>query len=184
MKKFVILSIVLLMLAGFAITSSAAVTWVDLLADQDIVVGRLMVNARDDLQCFFIVYNTATTEWELLETHLYVGYEKPTKSAPGQFPYGPEDVFLVPIPNNVVGYKIPYGDVIGDSTGDGIEIYIAAHAKVQKPIVDEFGVPILDEDGNPTYQEETAWAEGDESIPIPPGRNWATYFTIVVVVPE
>ena len=182
MKKFVILSIVLLMLAGFAITSSAAVTWVDLLADQDIVVGRLMVNAHDDSQCLYIVYDTRGTEWELLEAHLYVGIEKPEKSAPGRFPYGPEDVFLVPNPSILV-YKIPYDEFVGDFKGT-LTIYFAAHAKVQKPIVDESGKPILDEDGNPTYQEETAWAEGDESIPIPPGRNWATYFTIVVVVPE
>ena len=41
MRKFIVISIVLLMLAGFAITSSADV--VTLFADQDVDVGTLTV---------------------------------------------------------------------------------------------------------------------------------------------
>ena len=89
MKKFIVLSIVLLMLAGFAITSSALE--VDLVVGRKYipVVGTLTVLIEGD---FLIVrYDTNPTgcEWELLETHLYVGTEEPEKSAPGRFPYGP-----------------------------------------------------------------------------------------------
>jgi len=163
MKKFIVLSIILLMLAGFAITSSAMV--VTLFADQTIDVGTLNVEV---IGSNLVVTYNITDPWELLETHLYVGTVAPTKSAPGRFPYGPEDA--------VDGVcTIPLADF-----GGVFSLYIAAQAEVQKPIVDEFDVPILDGDGNPTYQEETAWAIGDESICIPPCKNWAMYFSFVV----
>ena len=82
MKKFIVLSIVLLMLAGFAITSSADV--VNLKADQIINVGTLtVVVVGTDL---VVTYAITTAPWELGDTHLYVGLVKPPKSAPGRFP--------------------------------------------------------------------------------------------------
>ena len=162
MKKFIVLSIVLLMLAGFAITSSAME--VTLWAGQNIEVGYLTVAVvGDNLE---VTYTITDPEWELLETHLYVGTIAPTKSAPGRFPYGPEDA---------VGgvYTIPL-DELPDPDVDG-NIVIAAQAEVRKPEIDpDTGEQMVDPDtGELIYQEETAWAEGDE---IRPGKNWAMYF--------
>ena len=162
MRKFIVLSIVLLMIAGFAITSSA-IEVVTLWAGQNIEVGYLTVEVVGDN--LVVTYNI-DDPWVLGETHLYVGTEPPIKSAPGRFPYGPEDV-------------VEEGKYVIDLEGFTGTIYIAAQAEVQKPIVDGEGNPILDGAGNPTYQEETAWADGD---PIRPGKNWAMYFSFTVVV--
>jgi len=153
MRKFIVISIVLLMLAGFAITSSA----------QDLVVGRQHVPVGtltvavvgDNL---VITYDITDSEWELLGTHLYVGITPPTKSAPGRFPYGPEDV----------SEEGKYVIALGVFTGT---LYIAAHAEIG--MIDGDGNPVLDE-----YEEqikETTWAYGENQIP--PGKNWAMYFT-------
>ena len=144
MKKFIVLSIVLLMLAGFAITSSAK--GVTLLAGKDINVGTLTVEVvGDDL---VVTYNI-TSPWLLEETHLYVGTSPPTKSAPGQFPYGP-------------GGAVYTIDLDGFT---GI-LWIAAHAVVTNP----------EELDNCESREETAWAFQCELWRIHPNKNWATYF--------
>ena len=158
MKKFIVLSIVLLMIAGFAITSSA----------QELVVGRQHVPVGEltvevDIGGNLVVtYIITDPEWELLGTHLYVGIVAPKKSAPGRFPYGPEDA--------VDGvYTIPLADFGGVAI-----LYIAAHAEIG--MIDEDGNPVLDEALEQI--EETTWALGDECIP--PCKNWAMYFTFVV----
>jgi len=156
MKRFIILSIVLLVLAGFAITSSA--NGVILFADQTLDVGNLtLVVSGTDL---VVTYNI-TLPWVLGETHLYVGTSKPTKSAPGRFPYGPEDA---------IGgvYTIDLTDFITDFTVP-TTLYIAAQAEVTNP------TEIDPDTGEP--REETAWAEGDR---IRLNKNWAMYFTFVV----
>ena len=156
MKKFIVLSIVLLMLAGFAITSSAMD--VTLWADQDVNVGTLTVEVvGTDL----VVTYAITLPWVLGDTHLYVGDSAPTKSAPGRFPYGADDA---------VGgiYTIPLAD-LGAEAGD--ILFIAAQAEVTNP--DEIdlitGLP----------REESVWADG---IQIRPGKNWAMYFEFEIVV--
>ena len=152
MRKFIVLSIVLLMLAGFAITSSADV--VTLYADQVIDVGTLTVVVDGDN---LVVTYAITAPWVLGDTHLYVGTVAPTKSAPGRFPYGPEDA---------VGgvYTIPLADFNGETT-----LYIAAQAEVTNPTeIDP--VTLLP-------REESVWAEGDE---IRLGKNWAMYFEFEV----
>ena len=154
MKKFIVLSIVLLMLAGFAITSSAEV--VTLLADQDLDVGTLTVEVvGTDL----VVTYAITPPWVLGETHLYVGKLVPKKSAPGRFPYGADDA---------VGgiYTIPLAD-LGAKAGD--ILVIAAQAEVTNP--DEID-PVTE-----LPREESVWADGTQ---IRPGKNWAMYFTFVV----
>ncbi len=111
MKKFIVLSIILLMLAGFVITSSANME-VGLYAGKDIYVGKLIVEVvGGDL---VVTYDIIAT-WLLVETHLYVGIDPPTKSAPGQFPYGPGGAV----------YTIPLTDFSGAAI-----VYIAAHAVV------------------------------------------------------
>ena len=154
MKKFIVISIVLLMLAGFAITSSA--TDVTLWADQEIDVGTLTVEVvGTDL----VVTYAITAPWVLGETHLYVGELVPKKSAPGRFPYGPDDavdgVYIIPLAD--------LGAVAGDT------LVIAAQAEVTNP--DE-----IDPDTE-LPREESVWADGDR---IRPNKNWAMYFEFVV----
>ena len=172
MKKFIVLSIVLLMLAGFAITSSAQLVTVTLFTDQTLPVGTLTVAVvGGDL---IVTYDITDSGWELLETHLYVGKLAPKKSAPGRFPYGPEHVYIL----SPGVYTIPLADFDGATT-----LYIAAHAEIG--MIDEFGDPVLDVPEIGEQIEETAWATGEEGFePIPPGKNWAMYFEFVLVVPE
>ena len=161
MRKFIVISIVLLMLAGFAITSSAL--------EVDLVVGRkhipvgdltVEVNAAGNL---VVIFNITDPEWELLETHLYVGTEPPAKSAPGRFPYDAIDGV----------YEI---DLLADFPG-ATTLYIAAHAEIG--MIDEFSAPVLDEALEQIEETTWAWTVGDLSIP--PGKNWATYFEFKVV---
>jgi len=165
MKKFIVLSIVLLMLAGFAITSSAMD--VTLWAGQNINVGTLTVEVvGDNLEVTYIM--DPDEGWELLETHLYVGTSPPEKSAPGRFPYDAIDGV----------YEIDLETDFPEAT----TLYIAAQAEVRKQEVDpDTGELMFDPDtGEPIYQEETVWAEGDE---IRPDKNWAMFFTFPVVAP-
>jgi hypothetical protein len=159
MKRFIVLSIVLLVLAGFVMTSSAAEV-VTLFADQEIDVGTLTVEVVGGN--LVIAYAITNSEWELGDTHLYVGIEAPTKSAPGRFPYGPEVA--------VDGvYTIPLTDFPG-----AITLNIAAQAEIG--MIDEYGDPVIDPDTEEQI-EETAWAEGDQ---IRLGKNWAMYFTFIL----
>ena len=156
MKKFIVISIVLLMLAGFAITSSAME--VTLWAGQNIEVGYLTVAVvGDNLE---VTYTITDPEWKLGETHLYVEDLVPTKSAPGRFPYGPEDV-------------VEEGKYVIDLDGFTGTLYIAAQAEIG--MIDEYGEPVLDEYDEQI--EETVWADGTQ---IRSGKNWAMYFEFVV----
>jgi len=184
MRKFIVLSIVLLMLAGFAITSSAED--VTLWAGQDINVGNLtvVVDGTDLVVTYNIDPEDPEEGWELLETHLYVGYTNPEEltSAPGQFPYSEEHVpavftftYRIPIAD-IDSYELKGGKkwVVVEDEGLGEVIYIAAHAEVRM----QTGVDFED---NPVYQEETAWADGEE---IRPEKNWAMYFSIEVPIED
>jgi len=185
MRKFIVISIVLLMLAGFAITSSA--NGVTLLAGQDINVGNLTVVV--DGADLVVTYTITDPEWELLETHLYVGKTNPEDltSAPGQFPYSEEHDLVVPtftyiIPiSEIDSYSLKGGKKWVADESFGVElgdvIYIAAQAEIG--MIDEDGEPVLD-DLDPLIGEqieETAWAEGEQ---IREGKNWAMYFTFTV----
>ena len=184
MKKFIVLSIVLLMLAGFAITSSAEA----LLADQDIDVGTLTVTVSDgDLIVTYTMYPLFPDEgeWELLETHLYVGYTNPEEltSAPGQFPYSEEHdpavftvKYTIPI-SEIESYELKGGKkwVVVEGAPPGSVIYIAAQAEIG--MVDGDGEPIFYPDTEDQIKE-TAWAFGEDKIR--PGKNWAMYFEFTV----
>ncbi len=160
MKKFIVLSIILLMLAGFAITSSAME--VTLFADQSLPVGTLTVEVvGGNLE---VTYTITNPEWELGDTHLYVGILPPKKSAPGQFPYDAIDgVYEIDLEEGFTG-----------------TLFIAAHAEIG--MIDEDGNPVIDPDTEEQIME-TAWATGGEEegfACIPPCRNWAMYFEFVV----
>ena len=157
MKKFIVLSIVLLMLAGFAITSSAAMK-VPLLADKNMEVGCIFLEVEKG---YLLVSYFIDDKWELLETHLYVGYVEPTKSAPGRFPYDAIDGVYK------INLKTDFPYVVG------CRLFIAAHAKIG--LIDEKGNPVLDE--NSEQIKETTWADnGSEGYLIRPGKNWAKFF--------
>lgn len=196
MRKFIVISIVLLTLAGFAITSLAQEPMVvDLLAGQTIKVGTLTVGVvGSDL---VVTYNIDPEDpeegWELLETHLYVGYTNPEEltSAPGQFPYSEEHdhavltfTYTIPI-DDINSYSLKGGKkwVVDEEAviGPDDRIYIAAQAEIG--MIDEDGNPVLDppppEEGGEQI-EETAWAEGTE---IRLGKNWAMYFQFPEVAP-
>ena len=163
MRKFIVVSIVLLMIAGFAITSSAQDT-----LEVDLVVGRKHIPVVGELTVVVVGVNlvityTITDPWELGETHLYIGTSAPTKSAPGQFPYGPESDYATD-----VGYTIPL-DELPDPDENG-NIFIAAQAEVSMVDTNNFNELI----------EETTWAWTEGDLSIPPGKNWATYFTFTV----
>ena len=155
MKRFIVLSIVLLMLAGFAITSSAMDF--TLLAGKDINVGTLTVeiDGNGDL----VVTYAIDVPWVLGETHLYVGTSAPTKSAPGRFPYGADDA-------------VEEGKYVIDLEGLTGILYIAAHTEVTNPTeIDP--ITLLP-------REETVWADGTQ---IRSDKNWAMYFTFEVPAP-
>jgi len=162
------------MLAGFAITSSA----VTLLADQTIDVGTLTVEI--DGGNLEVTYTITNLEWELLETHLYVGYTNPEDltSAPGQFPYSEEHdpavltfTYIIPI-SEIDSYSLKGGKKwVVDDEGEPDEIYIAAQAEIG--MVDGDGNPVLDVPEIGEQIEETAWADGEK---IREDKNWAMYF--------
>jgi len=101
----------------FEYTGDPATVTVDLLAGQYMDAGD--VTATIDGDYLVVTYNV-DDDWDLLGSHLYVGLEAPTKSAPGLFPYNQDD-----FPSGV--YTIALADI-----GYGGEtIYIAAHAVVE-----------------------------------------------------
>jgi len=118
---------------------------VDLIAGQNEVAG--MVTVDDDGVNLLITYKT-TGDWEMTETHLYVGKTDPKEltSAPGQFPYSVEHdptvttyTYTIPI-SEIDSYKLNKGKKwVADNNpgiGPGDQIYIAAHAEVIRPIID------------------------------------------------
>lgn len=94
------------------------------------------------------------TDWEIVETHVYVDTSAPTKHSPGKFPYVADE--SVPVP-------------------DGTLIYIAAHAEIMRDTGE------LDEYGEPIYEYETVWAQTGENDILfrdaGKGNKWASYFT-------
>jgi len=115
-------------------------------------IGDVVVTFDDEGQ-FTVVYTIDDLSWTLVETHVYLGEAAPTKSAPGKFPYTATDTITLTLEPGTV-------------------VYIAAHAQLQMEIVDP-------ETGEIIVIEETGWAQSANpdmpNIPIPPGKNWATY---------
>jgi len=129
---------------------------VRLIAGQHIDVGS--VNAKVVGDYLYVTFKT-TDGWKMTDTHLYVGTEKPSKHAPGQFPYKSGKLSGV----TSYTYKVPLSDIVSDcSKGDKTVIYLAAHADVKKP----------------GAGSETAWGEGDCISVNPQGKcaPWAMYF--------
>ena len=166
MNKLVLLSALMIAIIGTFGTVSAEEIH-NLVAGGDQVVGNVTVSIVDEN---ISVTFTTTDGWLLNETHLHVANEsedipqtKKNNPIPGQFDYSEEHVSGV----TEYTYVIPLDGFSGD-------VYIAAHAVVQKPLLDEeSGESILDEFGVPIFDEESAWGNDNPFK----GKNWAMYST-------
>ncbi|ODS39880.1 MAG: hypothetical protein A7315_10280 [Candidatus Altiarchaeales archaeon WOR_SM1_79] len=164
-KNLGVFALIGLLLMG--IVAMSGCIEVPLLADQNITAGTVYVGAYDG-ENLTVCYVTMDG-WEIIETHVYVGAEPPTKSALGKFGYKHED------PPNVTHdcYNIPLSEIDGlCSMGEETDtLFIAAHAELQKEVECPPDVE------PPCYREETGWGNGTE---IRPGKNWAMYFEDVI----
>ena len=160
MKKvsFLTIAFIITLMAGTASALTA-----DLVAGQNTVIGTVTVwHVGSTL---FVEYYTTTSDWVMTQTHMHIATsltEIPQKNGnpkPGKFDYKTK--------HNPSVTKYLY--IIPGGWSDGSELYIAAHAVVQKVVIVDGTVVIL---------EETAWGDGtcDPEDPYEfPGNNWATY---------
>jgi len=98
--------------------------------------------------------------------HLYVSTRPPRKSAPGRFPYKHENLDGATIDV----YRIPLSEFEAEC---GETLYFAAHTEQRKILG-------FDDKGKAIYQEETGWAFDGDDPRIPPGKNWARYFSVTI----
>lgn len=148
---------------------------VALIAGQHLNVGAVCVAVHHDvdtsLQCgagssgvVKVTYYT-TGGWELVEAHLAAGDEyddiptnNPGHPQPGQFPYSQSGIYGSTHTFHVPLCAFALDD--SDEQCDPVTAYFAAHAVVRTYY------------GN-TYQEETAWGEGEE---FDTQGGWAMFF--------
>lgn len=175
MKKLVIFALSILSLLAIIATPVAAQTsladvtlWAD---NMNINAGNVTITGEGGV--LTVTFN-AIDGWVMGETHLFLGITTPVKSSPGRFPFKHEELGGVTSDTFTVSLA-DFGAAAGNT------IYVAAQAALEKPLLDEAGVPVLDEFGNPVILEESAWAEGS---PIPPGKNWAMFFSVVIPAAE
>ncbi|MBT8262367.1 MAG: hypothetical protein KJO05_06065 [Bacteroidia bacterium] len=121
----------------------------ELMAGQNIYAGIVNVDIKDGV---VVVSYSSDTEWEITETHLYIGALNllPTTGNGnpmiGQFPYADTH------PVGTINVEI-----VGPTISEGDCVYIAAHAVVVN---------------SDTGDDETAWGAGE---PIG-GTSWAMMF--------
>jgi hypothetical protein len=133
-------------------------------ADQDIPVGNVTVD--NDETNLYVTYNV-DAPWVLLGTHLSVAttpdgipQNKAKNPKVGKFEYGEGDLASLA----TVTYTIPLTDFDGvDCEVENDDLFIAAHAKVQRPIPEE-----------PYFLTESAWGFGEQ---FNEKKSWASYFT-------
>jgi hypothetical protein len=96
----------------------------ELIAGQNLTVGTVSVEYNgDDL---IVTFEVTEDGWYLTETHLYVGSEPPSKTAPGQFPYQHDGLH-----DTTDAYVLSLSD-LGFAAGD-CPIF-AAHAVVERVV--------------------------------------------------
>ena len=129
---------------------SSIIYQTDLIAGQNILIGYVSVTL--DYGNVYVNYSTEESDWEINETHLFIGdlNDLPTNNNGnpqiGHFPFSEEHT----IGTNTVFY-------LGNDLLPGDCFYVAAHAVVTNTT---------------NGQEETAWADGE-----PIGENsWAMMF--------
>ncbi|KAF5424271.1 MAG: hypothetical protein C5S44_01935 [Candidatus Methanocomedens sp.] len=164
MNKLVLLSALMIAIIGTFGTVSAVEPH-NLVAGGDQVVGNVTVtNDGENISVTF----TTTDGWCMTETHLHIANEsedgipqtKKGNPRPGQFDYS--EVHEPSVTEYT--YVIPLDGLSGD-------VYIAAHA-----VVRDEGNPIVDDEGNLTFFEESAWGN-DKPFK---GKNWAMYSTYTI----
>jgi len=134
-------------------------------AGQTIDAGT--VSVRVDTGNLIVTYLT-TGGWTIDEANVLIGTEPPTSSAPGSYPYIARDVNA-----NTTTFTIPLADIgFGEDDDEGDDecedddqvFYAAAH-----------GTLIKSDEGDDN-QTETAWADGEGTLP----QSWGTYFSFTV----
>lgn len=172
MKKFLIpvLAVLLALIVAVPVAAAGPMTANLVMDGRDsaAVAGTVDV-AYDGAGTITVTYTVdpaANNGWSLSEAHVYVGTTAPSKSAPGKFPY-------VAVPSadpNVWTCTVSLTPAAGQS------VYVAAHAALTKTVVTPNPDPSLPD--IITVLEETGWSQvgSDNDVPIPPGKNWATYF--------
>ena len=164
MKKLIIFFVTIIAVLTLSIPAFAAeVATADMITDGgDISTATDVGDVSVDYTGGNITVSFAidpATGWEIVETHVYVDSEAPSKHSPGKFPYVADEPVLVP---------------------DGTLIYIAAHAEIMRDTgeVDEYGEPI--------YEYESVWAQTGDNDTLfrdtGKGNKWATYFTYETTV--
>ena len=176
MKKVLFPILALVMALGLSLPALAAdpvsTTVVDLIMDGgdtctdigDVTIDYYETGPVVDTDDGYFLVSYLITDLDIIsldETHVYLDLVVPAKHSPGKFPYMGGEVIIL---------DVDEGDIV----------YIAAHAEVTWDTgeVDEV-------DGAPIYESETGWAQsrdGDD-FPIGKGKNWATYFEWVPIVP-
>jgi hypothetical protein len=157
MKKTIAkLILPLIFLTALATPVQAYSYLLTLYADQDTFAGYVHISTGED--SLTVTFDTTFSDWEMLETHLYVGTSPPAKNSPGKFDFKDENLGGV----NIVTYTIDYVD-IGATEGD--IVYVAAHAVVR--IWTGCG-----------WQEETGWGSTDCGITTFFDRGWGSYSAI------
>ena len=128
------LSLALILLISILSTSEALVT--DLIAGQHTKVGTVTFSdiTLDGKPAIEVVYEITEDDWCITATHLYVGSEPPSTSAPGQFPYKDDNLGCV----KSYTYRVL-------KPTDGDKIYVAAHAVVYGVLWYEADLDWLDE---------------------------------------
>jgi hypothetical protein len=91
--------------------------------------------------------------WELVDTHVYIGTNPPSKKNPKKFPYTAGEITFNP--------------------GSESSVYIAAHAKIRM----QTGV---NKKGKPVYTYAEVWAQTGDDIRIGKGNKGATYFEYLI----
>ncbi len=120
------------MLLLAASTASYAYNRVEkpLYAGRHILIGKLIVeqykvNTKKYLR---VTYDTTGSDWGMTATHLYVSKNKPTRAAPGRFPFKHEGLDNVKIDV----FEIPLSTLLCSDA----YLYIAAHADVCEFVTD------------------------------------------------
>ncbi|MFC1785639.1 hypothetical protein ACFL0J_08465 [Candidatus Neomarinimicrobiota bacterium] len=136
-------------------------------ADQDIPVGNVTVS--NDETNLYVTYNV-DAPWVLMGTHLSVAItpddipqNKAKNPKIGKFEYGEGGLASLA----TVTYTIPLTDFDGvDCEVENDDLFIAAHAKVQRPIPEAIEEPY--------FLTESAWGFG---LQFNEKKSWASYFT-------
>jgi hypothetical protein len=164
MKRLLVLLFVAVVALSFSIPVHAADATANLMTggrNNPIDIGDMNITYTYD---GFNVEYYVDSPWEIVQTHVYIGFQPPTKSAPGKFPFK-------------AGY-IPF------YTGTASAVFIAANAEVRTQVLNRFGNPRYDKRGKPIYEYRTVWAQNGADTRIGKGANKATYFQFILPSPN